>query len=100
MQYVINFHHSLEFPRWSSGHDFRLSIGKARETRVRFPVEERLIFSPFFLFFSFFFPVLTSRFPILFFSLSLGLTKGLGNESGGGRNGVGDPENQLNSRLG
>ena len=26
----------IQLPQWSSGHDFRLSIDKARETRVRF----------------------------------------------------------------
>ena len=31
-----------KIPRWSSGYDFRLSIGKSRETGVRFPVEEKI----------------------------------------------------------
>ena len=43
-------------PRWSSGYDFRLSFGKARETGVRFPVEE-FLFSLIYCFFVFIFSI-------------------------------------------
>ena len=44
-------HDKKTFPRWSSGYDFRLSSDKARETRVRFPVEENYHTFFFFLYF-------------------------------------------------
>ncbi len=41
---MVDCHSNTMFshPRWSSGYDFRLSTGRARESGVRFPVEEYL----------------------------------------------------------